>query len=131
MPQATGDTQRRTEGERRRPLSGIYDPLVRGVGRLPAPVHTKLLVAFVGTSVLLLTVGLLGLRVLGQSNDRVGSVGPCSNEPLRTASFSVTRGRSACSSRRTRRLPSTRSGRAGRPDMGRTPSGWTWPSRTP
>jgi signal transduction histidine kinase len=49
---------------------------VRAVGRLPAKVHTKLLIAFVGTSVLLVAVGLLGLRVLGQSNDRVSSVGP-------------------------------------------------------
>jgi signal transduction histidine kinase len=52
------------------------DPLVRTVGRLPAKVHTKLLIAFVGTSLLLVAVGVLGLRVLGQSNDRVGSVGP-------------------------------------------------------
>jgi signal transduction histidine kinase len=42
---------------------------------MPAKVHTKLLIAFVGTSVLLVTVGLLGLRVLGQSNDRVGDLG--------------------------------------------------------
>ena len=49
--------------------------LIRGVGRLPAKVRTKLLVAFVGTAVLVVAVGLLGLRVLGQSNDRVGSLG--------------------------------------------------------
>jgi signal transduction histidine kinase len=52
------------------------DLLVRGVGRLPAKVHTKLLVAFVGISMLLVAVGLLGLRVLGQSNDRLGALGP-------------------------------------------------------
>ena len=52
------------------------DPLVRAVGRWPAKVHTKLLIAFVGTSVLLVALGLLGLRVLGQSNDRVGGLGP-------------------------------------------------------
>jgi signal transduction histidine kinase len=46
------------------------NPLVRGVGRLPATVHTKLLVAFVGTAALVVAVGLLGLRVLGQANDR-------------------------------------------------------------
>jgi signal transduction histidine kinase len=56
-------------------LSRGYDPLVRAIGRLPAKVHTKLLIAFLGTSVLLVTVGLLGQRVLGQSNDRVGSLG--------------------------------------------------------
>ncbi|HEY7731183.1 MAG TPA: histidine kinase dimerization/phospho-acceptor domain-containing protein, partial [Gaiellaceae bacterium] len=49
--------------------------LVRGVGRVPAKVHTKLLIAFVGSAALVVTVGLLGLRVLGQSNDRVGELG--------------------------------------------------------
>jgi signal transduction histidine kinase len=61
--------------ERRRPLSRGYDPLVRAVGRLPAKVSTKLLIAFLGTSLLLVTVGLFGQRVLGQSNDRVGTLG--------------------------------------------------------
>src|SRR5437667_11084624 len=51
------------------------NPLVRAVGRLPAKVHTKLLVAFVGTAVLVVAVGLLGLRVLGQSNDRAEMLG--------------------------------------------------------
>jgi signal transduction histidine kinase len=59
------------EGRRR-----IDNPLVRGVARLPVKVRTKLLIAFVGTSLLLVAVGLLGQLVLGQSNDRVGSVGP-------------------------------------------------------
>jgi len=58
------------EGRRR-----IGDPLVRVVARLPANVRTKLLIAFVGTSLLLVAVGLLGQLVLGQSNDRVASVG--------------------------------------------------------
>jgi signal transduction histidine kinase len=61
--------------ESRRPLSRGYDPLVRAVGRFPAKVSTKLLIAFMGTSLLLVTVGLFGQRVLGQSNDRVGSLG--------------------------------------------------------
>ncbi len=61
--------------ESRRPLSRGYDPLVRAVGRLPTKVSTKLLIAFLGTSLLLVTVGLFGQRVLGQSNDRVGSLG--------------------------------------------------------
>src|SRR5262245_3761765 len=52
------------------------DFLVREVGRLPVKVHTKLLVAFVGTSILLVAVGVLGLRVLGQSNDRLSALGP-------------------------------------------------------
>ena len=59
------------EGRRR-----IGDPLVRAVARLPVKVRTKLLIAFVGTSLLLVAVGLLGQLVLGQSNDRVASLGP-------------------------------------------------------
>jgi signal transduction histidine kinase len=65
------DSRVAREGRRR-----IGDPFVRGVARLPANVRTKLLVAFVGTALLLVAVGLLGQRVLGQSNDRVASVGP-------------------------------------------------------
>ena len=61
--------------ERRGPLSRGSDPLVRAVGRMPAKVRTKLLIAFVGTSVLLVAIGLLGLRVLGQSNDRIVNLG--------------------------------------------------------
>ncbi len=57
----------------RRPIG---DPFVRAVARLPANVRTKLLIAFVGTCLLLVAVGLLGQLVLGQSNDRVASVGP-------------------------------------------------------
>jgi hypothetical protein len=65
-------------------LSRATDPLVRGVGRLPARVHTKLLVAFVGTVVLLVVVMVLGLRVLGESNDRVDRLGTLQ---LRTTAF--------------------------------------------
>ncbi len=42
---------------------------------MPVTVRTKLLIAFVGTSLLLVTVGLLGQLVLGQSNDRVANLG--------------------------------------------------------
>jgi signal transduction histidine kinase len=49
--------------------------VVRAVGRFPAKVHTKLLIAFVGTAVLVVAVGVLGLRVLAQSNDRVAALG--------------------------------------------------------
>ena len=62
-------------GEQPSALSRGYDPLVRAVGRLPAKVHTKLVIAFVGIAVLLVAVGVLGQRVLGQSNDRVVSLG--------------------------------------------------------
>jgi signal transduction histidine kinase len=61
--------------ERRHWLSRGDNPFVRAVGRLPAKVRTKLLIAFVGTAVLVIAVGLLGLRVLGQSNDRVERLG--------------------------------------------------------
>jgi signal transduction histidine kinase len=73
-PSPTG-RERPIDAEIRRPLSRGYDRLVRAVGRLPAKVSTKLLIAFVGTALVLVTVGLLGQRVLGQSNDRVGSLG--------------------------------------------------------
>ena len=66
------------EQELRAPTGGqrrIGDPLVRAVARAPVTVRTKLLIAFVGTSLLLVAVGLLGQRVIGQSNDRVGSFG--------------------------------------------------------
>jgi signal transduction histidine kinase len=53
----------------------IHDPLVRTVARLPVKVRTKLQIAFVGTSLLLVAVGVLGQLVLGQSNDRVANLG--------------------------------------------------------
>jgi signal transduction histidine kinase len=48
---------------------------VRAVGRLPARVRTKLLVALVGIVALFVVVGALGLRALGQSNARVERLG--------------------------------------------------------
>jgi HAMP domain-containing protein len=60
---------------KRRLLSPAGDPLVRAVGRVPAGVHAKLLVAFVGTALLVVVVAVLGLRLLGQSNDRVETLG--------------------------------------------------------
>jgi signal transduction histidine kinase len=59
----------------RHPLSWGDNALARAVGRLPATVHVKLLIAFVGTAVLVVAIGLLGLRVLGQSNDRADRLG--------------------------------------------------------
>jgi signal transduction histidine kinase len=58
------------------------NPVVRAVGRLPAKVHTKLLIALLGTAALVVAVGLLGLRVLGQSNDRVGRLGTIQERAL-------------------------------------------------
>ena len=60
---------------KRRLLSPAGNPLVRAVGRVPAGVHAKLLVAFVGTALLVVVVAVLGLRLLGQSNERVGTLG--------------------------------------------------------
>ena len=70
-PQAPG--QPPTSAAKRR-LSPADNPLVRAIGRLPAKVHTKLLVAFLATALLVVVVGLLGLRVLGQSNERVETI---------------------------------------------------------
>jgi signal transduction histidine kinase len=50
-------------------------PVVRAVGRVPVTVRTKLLVGFVGIAALLVAVAVLGLRVLGQSNARIESLG--------------------------------------------------------
>jgi signal transduction histidine kinase len=63
------------DDSRRRMLSSAGNPLVLTVARVPAGVHLKLLVAFVGTALLVVGVGLLGLRLLGQSNDRVETLG--------------------------------------------------------
>ena len=76
MSESRSEEQRgETVVGRRWLLSRGDNPLVRAVGRLPAKLHTKLLIAFVGTTVLVIAVGLLGLRVLGHSNERVVSLG--------------------------------------------------------
>ena len=56
-------------------LSPADNAVVRAVGRVPAGVHVKLLVAFVGTALLVVVLGVLGLRLLGQSNNRVETLG--------------------------------------------------------
>jgi signal transduction histidine kinase len=60
------------------------NPLVRAIARVPATVNRKLLVAFVGIVVLLVAVGVLGLRVLGDASDRVETLGDLQ---LRTAAY--------------------------------------------
>jgi signal transduction histidine kinase len=59
----------------RRLLRPADNPLVRAVGRVPAGVHAKLLVAFAGIALLVVVLGALGLRLLGQSNERVETLG--------------------------------------------------------
>jgi signal transduction histidine kinase len=69
---------------------GIGDrTVVRAVGRIPAKVHTKLLIAFLGTVVLVVAIGVLGLRVLSQSNDRVATLGALQG---RAAAYSTLQG---------------------------------------
>jgi signal transduction histidine kinase len=63
------------EQKKWRLLSPADHPLVRTVARLPAGVRVKLLVAFVGTALLVVGIGLLGLRLLGQANERVETLG--------------------------------------------------------
>jgi signal transduction histidine kinase len=59
----------------RRLLTPADNRLVRAVGRIPAGVHAKLLVAFGGVALLVVVLGALGLRLLGQSNERVDTLG--------------------------------------------------------
>ena len=49
--------------------------LVRAIASAPATVRTKLLVAFLAIAMLLVLVGVVGLRFLGQSNARVEGLG--------------------------------------------------------
>jgi signal transduction histidine kinase len=67
-------------------LSWADNPLVRAVGRVPVKVQTKLLVSFASIAVLLVAVAVLGLRVLGQSNSRVESLGTLQ---LRAATYQI------------------------------------------
>jgi signal transduction histidine kinase len=55
--------------------AGMDNRIVRAVAGVPAKVRTKLLVSFLIIAALLVLVGVLGLRVLGQSNARVQRLG--------------------------------------------------------
>ena len=59
----------------RRWLGRAVAPLVRVVGRVPATVLSKLLVAFFGTVGLLVVLGVVGLGVISDSNARVVTLG--------------------------------------------------------
>ena len=54
---------------------GSDNRLVRAIASAPATVRTKLLVAFLAIAILLVLVGVVGLRFLGQSNARVEGLG--------------------------------------------------------
>jgi signal transduction histidine kinase len=56
-------------------LRSIEAGLVRGVARAPATLRAKLLAAFLAIALLLVLVGVLGLRVLAQANARVERLG--------------------------------------------------------
>jgi signal transduction histidine kinase len=72
---ASAHVEGRAEPGKRRLLNPADNPVVRAVGRVPAGVHAKLLVAFVGTALLVVAVAMLGLRLLGQSNERMATLG--------------------------------------------------------
>ncbi len=59
----------------RRWLGRAVAPLVRAVGRVPATVLSKLLVAFFGTVALLVVLGVVGIGFISDSNARVVSLG--------------------------------------------------------
>ena len=65
-------------------LAGFDNRVVRAVAGVPAKVRTKLLVAFLVVAALLVLVGVLGLRVLGQANSRVEGLGTLQ---LRTSQY--------------------------------------------
>jgi signal transduction histidine kinase len=75
----------RSDGGRPRvSLSRADNWLVRAIGRVPTTVQRKLLVAFGIVVVLLITVGVLSIGVLSQSNDRVETLGTL---PQREAAY--------------------------------------------
>ena len=67
-------------------LLGGENRLVRGVAGAPANVRTKLLAAFLVIAALLVLVGVLGLRVLGQSHARIERLGQLQ---LRSSTYQV------------------------------------------
>src|SRR5260221_6964181 len=75
MAVGPGVSRATPEAKRRLLARGAENPLVRAVGRVPATLRTKLLVAFVAIAALLVVVGVLGLVALGRSNARVERLG--------------------------------------------------------
>jgi signal transduction histidine kinase len=71
------ETISRGDGDERarRALNRGDNMLIRAVGRVPLPVQAKFLVPSFATVVLLVVLGVLGLRVIGESNDRVVELG--------------------------------------------------------
>jgi signal transduction histidine kinase len=71
MARDGGDT---TTSGGRPPLNRADNPLIRAVQRTPSGVQLKLLVALLGAVVLLVIVGVLGIRAIADSNDRAESL---------------------------------------------------------
>ena len=67
-------------------LAAVKNRLARGVAHAPANVRTKLLLAFFVIAALLVLLGVLGLRVLGQANARVLRLGELQ---LRSSTYQV------------------------------------------
>jgi signal transduction histidine kinase len=61
-------------GRGRAALRGARGSVARALARVPGSVRTKLVVSFLAIAALLVLVSLLGLRVLGQANARVGQL---------------------------------------------------------
>jgi hypothetical protein len=58
----------------REPMSHADNPLVRAIQRTPTGVQSKLVVALLGAVVLLVVVGLLGIRAIADSNNRADAL---------------------------------------------------------
>jgi signal transduction histidine kinase len=103
---------------------GMDNKLVRAVASTPVTVRTKMLVAFLGIAALLVLVGVLGLRFLGQANARVDRLGTLQ---LHTSTYETLQ----TQSRELRQLLALRAG--GEPGVatltgakGSLPGGRTW-----
>ena len=97
------------------PLSPGDNPLVRAVGRVPAKVHTKLLVAFVATALLVVAVGVLGAAP-PRAVERAGG-DPSATLQERSAAYSELRSDAG----HVRLLLSGNLGRGLRPDLPGSP----------
>ena len=60
---------------RLRSFSALWMWLPAQVARIPAPIHTKMLVAFLTVVAALIALGLVALQVLGAANDRAEGLG--------------------------------------------------------
>jgi len=73
-------------------LTRVLGPAINGVARMPATVHTKLLVGFLTIAVLLLLMGILSIVVIGRMNQQVEQLTALETQTdlARQAIYSVT-----------------------------------------